>query len=71
MSLYFFTRLIKVFPSRKVLHFDVSEVACLGINGGFGELILKSLQVFCTRHAVLSFRKHSDNAITAKEQHLG
>lgn len=64
ISVYFRTRLNEVFPSRKVLHFNVSEVASLGVNGGFGEFILKSLQVLCTRYAVLSFRKHADNAIT-------
>lgn len=63
MSL-FLTRLIQVFPSRKVLQFDVSEVTCLWVDGGFGEFILKGLQVLCTRHAVLNFRKHADNAIT-------
>lgn len=60
----FNTRLIKVFPSWKVFHFDVSKVACLGVDGGFGELILKGLYVLCTGRAVLSFRKYTDNAIT-------
>lgn len=64
LSVYFLTRFIKVFPSRKVLHFDVSKITCLWVNGGFGEFILKGLQVLCTRHAVLSFRKHTDDAIT-------
>lgn len=64
MSVYFLTRLIKVFPSRKVLHFDVPKVARLGVNGGFGDFILKGLQVLYARHAVLNFREHADNAIT-------
>lgn len=52
-----------MFSSRKILQFDVTKIPGLGVNSGFGKFILKGLQVFCTSRAVLSFRKHADNAI--------
>lgn len=59
------TRLVQVFSARKLLQLDVSQVARLRINGGFGELVLKGLKVLGARRALLRLGEHSDNPVAA------
>lgn len=66
------TWLIQVFSSRQVLHFDVPQVAGLGFDGSFGQLVLEGLQVLGGSHAVLRFRKNTDDAVAVgREKFLG
>lgn len=57
----------EVFSSRQVLDLDVPQVSSLGIDDGFGELILKSLHVLSTCYTIFALGEHTDNAIASEK----
>lgn len=61
------TRLIKVIPSWKILHLDVPQVPCLGVDGGLGELVLEGLEVLGAGHTIFHLSEHSDEAVTVRQ----
>ncbi len=64
------TWFIQVLSAWQVLYLDVTQVSSLGVDDGFGELILKSLHVLSTCYTLFALGEHADNAIASEKRDM-